>query len=62
LAVLNGLLAPIPEDRKRRLAAFARECIINSGGDPAATPNNCIRQPDFANTGVTSGGGGSDEP
>jgi hypothetical protein len=39
LSVLNGLLAPIPEDRKRRLAAFARECIINSGGDPDATPN-----------------------
>jgi hypothetical protein len=39
LAVLNGLLAPIPEDRKRRLRAFARECIRNSGGDPDATPN-----------------------
>ena len=38
LAVLNGLLAPIPEDRKRRLAALARECIINSGGDPDAPP------------------------
>jgi len=38
-AVLNGLLAPIPEARKRRLAAFARECIINSGGDPDAAPN-----------------------
>ena len=30
------------EDRKRRLAAFARECIRNSGGDPDAKPNNVL--------------------
>jgi hypothetical protein len=34
------------EDRKRRLAAFARECIINSGGDPDATPNAALKGAD----------------
>ena len=29
---------PLPEDTRRRLTAFARECIVNSGGDPDALP------------------------
>ena len=28
--------APLTEATKRRLTAFARQCIINSGGDPDA--------------------------
>lgn len=31
--------AELSVDAKRRLRAFARECIRNSGGDPDAEPN-----------------------
>jgi hypothetical protein len=42
---VNYVVTPgaIPEDRKRRLAAFARECIRNSGGDPDDNANASSR-------------------